>query len=201
MEDKEDSEEILEADSEDESFEPEISENLIGNLRFEELDEEEPAEAEDYEEPESIESVVERPFFRKTTEQINPFLEQGEIQPALNLEKNILDSQTKTTQEGQMQNQAEVYNAPQYGSGYDTESYQEFHRQADIQRDISKGALITREAEIPTIAERRIDFNRWQQTNTDQFGQQERYRVREPERIEQETKLPFEKKKDKKLRF
>jgi len=160
---------------------------------------------------ESIENIVESTSFIPTFKkgEVNPFLDAESVsnsidQPVTNLEENIFNSQSQNARARTIeeeQRQQGTYNAPQYGTNYNTESYQEFHRQADTQRDISGGALTTRETEIPRLADRRIDFNRWQHENVNMFDQQERYQIGELERLKQDTELPFEKRKEKRPRF
>ncbi len=148
---------------------------------------------------EELENIIEQPpatFVRRMdAEQITPFLE---AEPIENLEQDLENVPGQTTQTEQTaqaergQEQPEVYNAPQY-SGYET---MEGQRPADPEMAIG-GALMRRETDMMEARpERRIDFQRWQQTHAERGAeQQERYKIREPEKLREEDKLPFQRKR------
>ncbi len=151
---------------------------------------------------EELENIIDETptsFGAQTQEQTpSPFLEQEPIteEPVENLEQDLQNTPIQTENQ---EEQPTLYNAPQYTSDYDSDAYQESRRQQDTQIDISRGALMKRESEIQRFQptqQRAINFNAWQQANTEQFrGQQEKYQIRQPKRIKEETGLPFQQEK------
>jgi len=159
----------------------------------------------DEEEEEELEGIIEAPpasFVRRMdAEQINPFLEATE-QPVENLEQDLQDVPGATEQtvgeEGQGElADYEVVNAPQYSAGYET-NYETMRRgPEDAEMDMG-GGLMRREADIKGIGmpDRRIDFARWQHTHAEGGAEpQEKYQVREPKKLGEEDKLPFQRKR------
>lgn len=166
---------------------------------FEEDDEESEEEPEETE-PE-LENIIETPktfIRRRDAKQMTPFLEQ---EPIENLERDLQDVPTQTTETSPAEEEPVTYttNTPQYTSDYETryEIIQEARRPADP--EMAGGALIRREEDMLGMGrpqERRIDFQRWQQANIERGGpeQQEKY-IKEPKKIREEDKLPFQRKK------
>ena len=160
----------------------------------EDWEEEESKEDEEETEPE-LENIIETstPTFRTNTSQTTPFLEAIE-QPIENLEKGLEDTTTTQTQDPEEQTTYAV-NAPQYTSSEaDYNIRQEAQRQADP--EMADMSLMRRETDLSMAdtQERRIDFQRWQQTNVERGPEQQEKYIREARRIDEEDKLPFQRK-------
>jgi hypothetical protein len=147
---------------------------------------------EELEEPEETPDFFDDNFSvqrRTRTTQINPSLEAEPIQ---NLERdlqNIPVSPAGNPQEKNPENLTGeiIYNAPQYGSSYESNMYATNVRE-NTQVDITGGA---------SAAGREINFKRWQETSLGYpeqragTGQGEQY-IRTPEKTREETRLPFQ---------
>lgn len=163
-----------------------------------EYPEEEPDEIESNDseqESEPLEDILQefssRPNFRSNKRESSPFLEQ---EPIENLEQDLgqIPNTAVNQEKIKEQEQPQLYNAPQYSGSYDLGDYENM-RKADRELDISGGALITRETAMHPGEQKRMDFNTWQQQNTDQVQSQgEKYQVRRPERFKQQEDLPFQ---------
>jgi hypothetical protein len=140
---------------------------------------------------------------------INPFLESNLNQevPITNLEQGLGNIPTENKKAGE--EQSLLYNAPQYGSNYNSNSYDSRRAPTDIQVDITNGALMGNfrtETRNVTPQERTLDFGRWQRDSGMGSMQGDRSQPREnytiaPQRLEQDTSLPFQDKKEKRFRF
>lgn len=128
--------------------------------------------------------------FRSNRQGNSPFLEQ---EPIENLEQELKQTPAQTeNQEKIKEQQPLLYNAPQYSGSYASGDYENM-RKADRELDISGGALTTRETATHSGEQRIMNFNTWQQQNTDQSQSQgEKYQVRRPERFKQQEDLPFQ---------
>jgi hypothetical protein len=141
---------------------------------------------------------------------INPFLEPNLNQeaPITNLEQELRNVPGENKKAGEEQ-QSMLYNAPQYSSNYNSNSYDSRRAPADIQVDITNGALMgnfrTENRNLPN-QERTIDIARWQRDSGGSSMQGggsypgENYIIA-PKKLEQDTGLPFQDKKEKRFRF
>jgi hypothetical protein len=169
-------------------------ENKKENSKKEEKNlKEEKDSSEDFEEiPEEFESKD--IGFSESNISSKPFLEPSD-EPVTNLERfaqNISSSTNDIKKDTPM-----LYNAPQYGGGYTTNSYEPQKRTPQNMENGLGVSLMRTETTISP--EKRIDFQRWQGNEmsgrmNENRMQEEQY-VRAPERLKEDTGLPFQKKR------
>ena len=148
------------------------------------------------EETEPLENIIDEsstPMRRVSTETVNPFLESGPIE---NLEQGLAQAQTPSSEDnpdkpGEIDGEPLLYNAPQYGGGYDSASY-ENKAFSDVEQDISGGALMTRDTSFHQGEQRTVDAGAWQQEQTQGTQSQQQYQAKQPERFKQQEVLPFD---------
>lgn len=142
-----------------------------------------------------LQEVPSRPGLRFNRQGVSVFLES---EPIEDLEQDLKQTPTQTENKERTKEpeQPMLYNAPQYSGSYNSGDYENM-RKADIELDISGGALTTRETAIASVGQRRMDFNAWQQENIDRVeAQGEKYQVRKPGRFKQQEDLPFQNKNE-----
>ena len=137
--------------------------------------------------------------FRRISPDTNPFLESTPIE---NLEQDIQPIPTTTTTitepeepEVDYATTTQVINEPQYGASYE----QQPQRRADVQRDVSGGALTMRDDFATSRASMGggMDFRTWQRSHAEgQHMMSPEDQVGAPQRLSTDVKDPFKRKSD-----
>ena len=149
------------------------------------------------EESEPLENIIDESSFQPNRgfnrEEVTPFLESGPIE---NLEQGLAQAQTPSSEDnpdkpGEIDGEPLLYNAPQYGGGYDSASY-ENKTFSEGEQDISGGALMTRDTSFHQGEQRTVDAGAWQQEQTQGTQSQQQYQAKQPERFKQQEVLPFD---------
>ncbi|MDD5193743.1 MAG: hypothetical protein PHF67_04125 [Candidatus Nanoarchaeia archaeon] len=177
--------------NQDESHEePEIDFDRLKSKEFDKKSEpEKNEESEELEESEDVQNIFEdnfggfSPGFRSRASAVSASLESEPIQ---NLERGMQDQPSQQTERREEQEVPMMYNAPQYGSGYDAVGYPTRSEMTDVTGGASTANL-----------GREINMKRWQETamgypkGPGGMQQGEQY-VRAPEKQSEARGLPFE---------
>tara|TARA_Y100000310_G_C20599976_1_gene772499 strand:- start:571 stop:1110 length:540 start_codon:yes stop_codon:yes gene_type:complete len=162
------------------------------------LDEDSKDESEEFEEDsEPLEEIIQSGPSQPTpgigNQEISPFLDS---EPIENLEQDLEQVPTNGDNGKEDENpeeQAMLYNAPQYGGGYDSENYEKIKSTSDTELDVSGGGLMTRDTAFHQGTQRTVDTGAWQQEHQNQMqSQQEKYQARQPKKFKQQDVLPFD---------
>lgn len=171
--------------------EPELDLNKIKPGKSDERLESELEEEEIEESEEDVPNIFEdnfssfSPAFKSRTSSVSASLES---EPVQNLERGLHDVPTaaEPAQRTEEPETPMMYNAPQYGSGYDTAAYEAIRNNERI--DVTGGAATANLG-------REINMKRWQETAMGHpqggAGQGEQY-IRAPEKQRESRGLPFE---------